>query len=114
MAKHGLFDAAFQQAISVCYSGHLSVCLSVRSSYSSDFMSVYAVSKALGDSVKALRGETTGFLLELQQRGSALAEELTAARAQLDRSSQTAQTVQAELRSLAKQSRAAEQACTTP
>ena len=72
------------------------------------------MSKVLGDSIKALRGETTGFLLELQQRGSALAEELTAARAQLDRSSQTAQTVQAELRSLTKQSRAVEQACTTP
>ena len=40
--------------------------------------------------------------------------ELTAARSQLERSSQTAATMQAELRSLAKQSRAQEQACTLP
>ena len=92
-------------------------CLSMRPRRVPAFMHVFCcsvVSKVLGDSLKALRGETTGFLLELQQRGAALAEELTAVRLQLDQSSQAALTMQTELRSLAKQCRAMEQASSLP
>ncbi len=70
MARHGLYDAAFQQLIILCQNSKFFVKTFQTLQFiplSLIFFSLHTVSPAMGDSLKDLRAVHSGFMTDLQQ-----------------------------------------------